>query len=657
MSNSPDEQVNLEQLGENLFKLITSSINDIIVILGPGGRIRYISPSVQRVLGYSVNELVNKSNYKYYHPNDLPIVKARAQRAWQGLPVVATRYEYRFRHRDGDYRWLESETGRILDDTGNTARLLVIARDITAHKLAEQALQDSHDRLALAIDEAKAGVWGFKDASGRIAFRQWWSILGFAEGEVPSTREGWLSLCHPEDLGLIEKTIADYLAGLTTRFELKYRIRHKDGSFRWVLSNGKLVSTRESELPRWAGLIFDITDIKNMEESQRESNRLLRDFAQAIPDGSMIIDERGRYVEVFGHNDQLLPGPREELKGRTLHQILTKRDADFLLATTRQVISDGQPCQFSMELTVKGSRRFTEVRVAPMNYLSGGQRTVAAVFTDVTEKRRTEKLVEFILALRRRSDFIEGMLREKELDSQTVASAKAFGLDPAANFFCCLVHTTPTAGGNESCDADNLPQSGIFELLSNDRQLFVWDYHGDIGIICQADETTSQADSLRTAVGIVDRITAYAPGLQAVAGVGCLQAGLKGIIRSHRQAESAVLVVHSQELPKKVCHFREIGIYKFLANFCDTEQSGEYVRDTLGKLMEYDRRKGTDLLTTLEVILRCGNLREAAQKLFMHYNTAVRNKRRIETILGLSIEDSEIRLALAVAIKLYKLKV
>jgi Regulator of polyketide synthase expression len=192
--------------------------------------------------------------------------------------------------------------------------------------------------------------------------------------------------------------------------------------------------------------------------------------------------------------------------------------------------------------------------------------------------------------------------------------------------------------------------------LSYNQQLLVWDCRGEIGVIAGAGgQDCDREDGVRAAARILEIITAYHPGLRAVVGVGCPQRGLAGIRKGCRQAVSAALVARSKGYPQKICHFSDIGIYKLLANFGGEEQAREYVRETLGKLMEYDRCKGTELMRTLEEILQTANLKETAAKLFLHYNTVVRQKHRIEEILGASLDDAETRLMLAAASKLHNL--
>ncbi len=651
-SNRP---ITLEKVDEKLLTLIVTNIHDMVSLIDANGCRRYVSPSVRKVLGYSPEELVGNVNYDHYYPEDAPQVREQITTAIEGSPVSETRLEYRFRRKDGLYCWLEGEVSRIVDDTGKLTQLLVISRDITARKRSERDLQESHDRLALAIDAAKAGVWGFEHGEERqVSYRQWWGILGYDEGEVAFTRETWLDLCHPEDRQLVEQSAEDFLAGRTAKFELEYRMRHKNGSYRWVLVNGKMVDSQHRKAPRWAGLLFDITDLRNLREALHESERRLRDFAQAIPDAGMILDENGRYVEVFGQGEKLLPRPPEKIKGYTIHQVLLPRDADILLGKIRQTIKTGQPQQFSMEL--KKGNRLTEVRMAPMKYLADGKKAVATVFTDITEKRRAEKRNELILALRRRSKFVEDIIRGRDADPRVAKEARAFGIDPFSPLCCSIVHIEMPANCGKTSASHALQQSRIIELLSEEPLMFVWDNHGDIGVINWRESMESDPEEGKpVAKRILEAVAACEPRLRVAIGIGDMMVGLAGIRKSFRQAVSAVLVARSLEGPNAVCRFCDIGVYKLLASFGGEEEAREYVQETLGKIIAHDRQKKTDLLHTLEVLLESASLKEAAQRLFLHYNTAVLHKRRIEKILGAAIEDAETRLMLATAVKLYRL--
>ena len=80
-----------------------------------------------------------------------------------------------------------------------------------------------------------------------------------------------------------------------------------------------------------------------------------------------------------------------------------------------------------------------------------------------------------------------------------------------------------------------------------------------------------------------------------------------------------------------------------------------FVERSLGKLIRQDTAKGTQLVSTLEEILSASNLKEAAERSFVHHKTILARKNRIETILGVSIDDVETRLTLSTAMKILRL--
>ncbi|HEX9886604.1 MAG TPA: PAS domain S-box protein, partial [Longimicrobiales bacterium] len=132
---------------ERYYRAITEHAGDTVTILDPEGTIVYESPSVERVLGYPIEELVGQNVFDYVHPDDRPAT----QREFQTLvasPRDATSLELRFLHRDGSWRTLEAVGSNLLDEPA-VGGIVVNARDITQRKEAEdQLLHDAfHDKL------------------------------------------------------------------------------------------------------------------------------------------------------------------------------------------------------------------------------------------------------------------------------------------------------------------------------------------------------------------------------------------------------------------------------------------------------------------------------------------------------------------------------
>jgi PAS domain S-box-containing protein len=132
---------------DQLFQLISENAADMIALVGSDGRRLYNSPAYQKVLGYSPEELKATSSIEQIHPDDRPRVLKAAEKA--RLSGQGERVEYRIRHKDGSWRILESTACGVRNARGQTDRLVIVNRDITERKRAEEMLAHNafHDSL------------------------------------------------------------------------------------------------------------------------------------------------------------------------------------------------------------------------------------------------------------------------------------------------------------------------------------------------------------------------------------------------------------------------------------------------------------------------------------------------------------------------------
>jgi PAS domain S-box-containing protein len=125
---------------DELFRLITEKAADMIAVVDTTGRRVYNSPSYERIMGYSPEELGATSSLEQIHPDDREQIKAAAAEASRS--GVGRRIEYRMRHKDGSWRVLESTASTIVDAEGNVDKLVIVNRDITDRKRAETTLKE-----------------------------------------------------------------------------------------------------------------------------------------------------------------------------------------------------------------------------------------------------------------------------------------------------------------------------------------------------------------------------------------------------------------------------------------------------------------------------------------------------------------------------------
>ncbi|MGM0509283.1 MAG: PAS domain-containing protein, partial [Fusobacteriota bacterium] len=235
----------------------------------------YFSPTYYSMLGYKNKELpMNLNTFKQLlHPDDTNKVMSNIQKSIEARKSYEV--EFRLKCKDGSYKWIMGKGKTYFNnELGVSKRVVGVHIDINDRKIVKERLRESKLRLKVAIEGTEAGIWDWNMIKNTVTFsKQWKNMLGYKKGEIEDSFESWKKLWHPDDVEKIEKTINDHLAGKTERYEVVNRLKHKDGSWHWIMTRGKLLRDDKNEPYRWVGTNIDVTKQKEVESKLRESEK------------------------------------------------------------------------------------------------------------------------------------------------------------------------------------------------------------------------------------------------------------------------------------------------------------------------------------------------------------------------------------------------
>ncbi|RIK39753.1 MAG: hypothetical protein DCC58_14850, partial [Chloroflexi bacterium] len=220
------------------------------------------------------------------------------------------------------------------------------------------------DRLQLVAAGAGVGLWDWDVATDALYLSaRWKAQLGYAADELPSTRAAWLSRLHPEDAAATRAALADVIAGSAPDFELEHRLRHRDGSWRWMLVRGAVLRGPGGRPIRIAGSQTDITAQKAAERASQEHAALYARVVNDVGDGVLIVAAHGAILAANPAICRMYHATQAELLQRTCRQLFHPEDSAAVVAALE---SFAPPSLRVRSLRKDGSVFPVELRQAPV---------------------------------------------------------------------------------------------------------------------------------------------------------------------------------------------------------------------------------------------------------------------------------------------------
>jgi diguanylate cyclase (GGDEF)-like protein/PAS domain S-box-containing protein len=175
----------------------------------------------------------------------------------------------------------------------------LILSDITERRKMEDRIRASEERWKLALDAVGDGVWDWNVQTGEVVFsKRFEQLYGFSDHEYGHHVEDWSARIHPDDKSRVTADLQAYMSGKTLRYTNEHRGQCKDGSWKWVLTRGAIVSrTADGKPLRMIGTHVDITSKKQTEEALLVSARFQQAVFDSLSAQIAILDRHGKLIQ------------------------------------------------------------------------------------------------------------------------------------------------------------------------------------------------------------------------------------------------------------------------------------------------------------------------------------------------------------------------
>jgi two-component system, cell cycle sensor histidine kinase and response regulator CckA len=255
---------------EELFQLITENVADMIAVVDMEGHRLYNSPSYNKVLGYTEEELKSSSSFDQIHQDDRNRVREAAMEA--RATGVGRPLEYRMRHKDGTWRVLESTASVIRSRSAEPERLVIVNRDITERKEAEESLRLSESGFRSMIEDAPYGIYR-ADIDGKLlrANPALQKMLGYEKlDELLNASLARDIFRNPSDFNGLK----ELLEGVSEFKDVEVELKRRDGAPITVRCTGRKVKEEHQGKPCFDVFAEDVTERRILERQLRMAGKM-----------------------------------------------------------------------------------------------------------------------------------------------------------------------------------------------------------------------------------------------------------------------------------------------------------------------------------------------------------------------------------------------
>jgi|JI10StandDraft_1071094.scaffolds.fasta_scaffold38583_3 PAS domain S-box-containing protein len=374
--NEISQKEEKEAIEKKFYTFIENSL-DIVNLYDKNFKPMYVSPSFERVTGFTVKERMESDGLKFAHPDDITNSKGIIQRILD-RPGISLPFENRLLHKNGNYLWVEGTITNLLHDE-NVQAIVSNFRDITERKMSEELIT----RLALIVEHSIDSIIGI-DLDGIITSWNTSAEKLFQYSKEEAIGKTILMLI-PEDRYAEQSFIEERIrTGESVPHYETVRLK-KDKTRVEISLAVSAVKDNSGKIIGGSKLIRDLTDRKNAEQALRESEVKYRSIMESVGDTIAVLDKDLRIQYI----NRVTTGFKEsDVKGSLWLDWLDESDRSVASYAIAQTIHLKKPIE--TEINAMGAFE----RMIPFNVkfaiIPGEEQNIVLIAKDITERKEAE---------------------------------------------------------------------------------------------------------------------------------------------------------------------------------------------------------------------------------------------------------------------------
>jgi len=385
------------QREEEKLRTTLDSIGDAVISTDIEGRIVRINPVAEGLAGWDREDAIGKPIQKVFN-----IVNAKTRKKVEN-PVDKVLEEGKIvglaNHtvliaKDGSEYQIADSAAPIKDDKEDITGVVLVFRDVTEKYKIQEKLKQNEERLKLAMDAGEHGFWDWDLDTDEVYFSpQYYKILGYEPGELPMTKETWINLMHPEDRKTVVPKIDKYVKNAEP-YEEEFRLKSKDGSYKWISGKGKSFEIDEDGTSHRAiGTHEDITERKEVKKELLTEKKLFNSIMSLTPDLVYFKDDQHLFWRINQAYTNLFGLDKEEMIGKTTEDFWP--EAEEVMKDERKALNGEPVVDREREVTLpNGEKRWYSIHKFPRWDADGNVIGFLGMDRDITERKQKEKQIQ-----------------------------------------------------------------------------------------------------------------------------------------------------------------------------------------------------------------------------------------------------------------------